>query len=49
MAWGTTEEVCMEALQANLESAIEEALRNHRYLPQPNGVVMATLDHVMNS
>ncbi len=49
MAWGATEEACHQALQADLESAIEEALRNQRRLPQLAGVETPTLNHLVNS
>ncbi len=49
MAWGATEEACMQALQADLVSAIEEAVRNQRRLPQFEGVGIPTLDHLVSS
>ncbi len=37
-AWVETQDECRVALQADLESAIEEALRNHRRLPAFLGI-----------
>ena len=37
-AWGETQEDCYLALRADLESAIEEALRNRRHLPEFSGI-----------
>lgn len=48
MAWGETEEACYHALQADLESAIAEALRNQRRLPEFIDVDSPTLDHLVN-
>lgn len=42
-AWGQTAEDCYHALHADLESAIEEALRNNRLLPVFVGVETPTL------
>ncbi len=47
MAWGVTAEACRQALQADLESAIEEAVRNNRRLPQLDGVETPTREHLV--
>ncbi|MDP9310314.1 MAG: hypothetical protein M3R24_05390 [Chloroflexota bacterium] len=49
MAWGATEEACIQALQADLESAIEEAVRHQRRLPQLDGVETPTREHLVQS
>ncbi len=48
MAWGATEDACIQALQADLESAIEEAVRNNRCLPQLAGVETPTPTHLVS-
>ncbi len=48
MAWGATEQACRQALQADLESAIEEAVRNNRRLPQLAGVETPTIEHLVS-
>lgn len=37
-AWGETQGECRVALQADLERAVEEALRNQRHLPTFVGI-----------
>ena len=44
MAWALTKEACYQALQADLECAIEEALRHHRPLPAFVGVSTPALE-----
>lgn len=45
-AWGRTAEDCYHALQTDQESAIEEALRNKRVLPDFVDVSMPVLEQV---
>lgn len=49
MAWGETEEACYHALLAELESAIEEAVRNQRRVPEFVGVATPQLEQAVNS